>query len=168
MKKRFIFAVALASGTVLTAILCSNVFPDQTWALLTSVRTMSRCGWWTNKGFSDSIAAQVDSGANKVDIGQLASFGWDELFIFGPYDYPARMCRTLKLSAEECSSSHFNDLDGETLLLVFMQDRKIARRVCLSRSICDFDVVCIRRPIARADAIFTKSSGTWYLSGNPR
>src|SRR6476660_4651075 len=69
----------------------------------------------------DNITHQLRNGATQVDIGHSGDFAWDEMFVFGPYSGKDQICRTLKLSASQCSAVGIKDVDEGEFLLVFTQ-----------------------------------------------
>jgi hypothetical protein len=119
----------------------------------------------TEKSVSEKITTEIASGAANIDVGQLANFDWDQLFVFTPYAYPKGMCDTIRLSPAECSAAHFTDIDEGHFFLVFMHGQKIAKRESFSRIIGTFDARCCWKGVARANAQFTirRESSNIYL-----
>jgi hypothetical protein len=132
--------------------------------LLAVVVLLLCVGCKRDESVSERIAAQIRSGATNIDLGHLANFDWEQLFVFGPYADPKGMCKTIKLSPSECSTANFSDVDEGEFLLVFMSGHKVARRESFRRLIGNFDDACCWKAVARAKAQFTidrNSSGVY-------
>jgi hypothetical protein len=116
----------------------------------------------------DSIRHQLLNGATQVDIGQSGDFAWDEMFVFGPYYPKDEICRTLKLSASQCSTTGIKDVDEGEFLLVFMQHDTVSETESFPRKIADFDESerCQAKRIRRDAAVFTvehKTGGVYLV-----
>jgi hypothetical protein len=138
---------------------------DSSKRLLATVLMLLCAACQRSPSVSERIASQIGTGATKLDIGQLASFNWDELFVFGPYDDPKTMCEAINIPPADCSWAGFNEVDEGEFLLVFMKGEKIVRRESLSRFVADFDQTCLRKAVARVNAHFVvdRRSSRVYL-----
>lgn len=132
-------------------------------ALLTTVLVLLCVDCKRDQSVSERIAEQLRAGATKVDVGQLARFDWDQLFVFGPYDYPKAMCDAIEISPMDCSWTGFADVDEGEFVLVFMNGRKIAHRENFPRFIGDFDQACLRKKVAKSKARFTVDKKTGVI-----
>ena len=106
---------------------------------------------------TDNVTQQLRNGATQVDIGQSADSSWDEMFVFAPYSAANDICRTLKLSASQCSSAGIKGVDEGEFLLVFMQHGAVSETLSFPRTIADFDEseTCSAKAIAKDVAVFT-------------
>jgi hypothetical protein len=98
---------------------------------------LSCVGCKQHKSVSERIATQIRSGATKIDVGRLAGFDWNRLFVFAPYAYPKGMCETIRPLPAECSAAHFSDVDEGQFLLVFMNGHNVARRPAFTSCVAD-------------------------------
>ena len=105
----------------------------------------------------DNITHQLRHGATQVDIGHSGDFAWDEMFVFGPYSGKDQICRTLKLSASQCSAAGIKNVDEGEFLLVFTQHGAISETLIFPRTIADFDESgrCLAKAVGKDLAIFS-------------
>jgi hypothetical protein len=113
-----------------------------------------RFHWPWSKSVSEKIAAQIASGAATIDVGRLADFEWDQVFVFAPYAFPQGMCDTIQLPPGKCSAAHFSNIDENHFFLVFMRGQQIVRKENFSRTIGNFDAKCCWKGVPRANAQF--------------
>jgi hypothetical protein len=104
----------------------------------------------------DTIAQQLRNGATQVDIGHSGDSSWDEMFVFAPYSPTDEICRTLKLSASQCTSAGIKDVEEGEFLLVFMRHGAVSETFSFPRTIADFDesARCSAKAIAKDEAVF--------------
>ena len=104
----------------------------------------------------DNITHQLRNGATQVDIGQSSDLAWDEMFVFAPYYAKNEICKTVKLSASQCSATGIEDVDEGEFLLVFMQHGAVSETQSFPRTIADFDESerCLAKSIRRDAAVF--------------
>ncbi|MFZ6749950.1 hypothetical protein [Undibacterium sp. Ren11W] len=67
-----------------------------------------------------------DKKATRVELAKITKFGWDEFFLFGPYQPTSEVCKQLALSPDDCKSAITAEStdDGE-MLMVFRLKGKI-------------------------------------------
>jgi len=104
----------------------------------------------------DNITRQLRDGATQVDIGHSGDLSWDEMFAFAPYSPRDEICRTLKLSASQCSLAGIKGVNEGEFLLVFMQHGAVSQTLSFPRTIADFDESerCSAKAIPRNVAVF--------------
>jgi len=87
----------------------------------------------------DDLSRQVQSGAAE-DITDLTEFEWAEMFVFGPYYPNDAICKTLNLTASNCSEAAIKkEVDEGEFLLVFTNGGTVSQTVRLPRNIATFD-----------------------------
>src|SRR5436309_1586786 len=120
-------------------------------AKLCSVRTLLRrystmallgvalVGCRSHSSVIDNITQQLRNGATQVDIGHSGDFAWDEMFVFAPYSHTDGICRTLKLSASQCTAAGIKGVDEGEFFLVFVQHGAVSETLSFPRTIAEFD-----------------------------
>ncbi|MEO8102561.1 MAG: hypothetical protein ABI790_08545 [Betaproteobacteria bacterium] len=97
-----------------------------------------------------------DAQLTEVDLGKIAAFPWDELFLFGPYTGPEEICKVLSLQQRECTNAIKDELDSDgVMLLVFRMDRRIVHADLHMRYHGDFTPVPAVQPLNRSQAVFS-------------
>jgi hypothetical protein len=88
---------------------------------------------------SSALAAQ--HGTNPVvSISSVTDFGWDKLFIFGPYTPVDRIQAQLGYRWTEAHKTHIDSSDT-FYLLVFVKEGKVLRHFKFPRTTCDFQSI---------------------------
>jgi hypothetical protein len=110
-----------------------------------------------------------DRNAKEVDLARLASFEWDELFLFGPYQPTADVCARLALGHAECKSAITKESadDGE-MLMVFRRKGEIMHVEVHYLFHGDFTPLADEQPITPRDAVFVITADGVLTDGQPR
>jgi len=104
---------------------------------------------------SNALQRTLDNAAaDLVNIGELAVFDWDQLYIFGPYASPSFICERLGYDKPKCEDANFPQVGEGESLLVFLRRDNAVRKETLSVRVAGFDRQDLARPITRAKAVF--------------
>lgn len=82
----------------------------------------------------------------EVDLATVASFAWDELFVFEPYSTRDDNCKVLQLDFIECRTTFPAMVDEGEYLLVFRRNARLARAERHRRMNGDFYAPASKRP----------------------
>jgi hypothetical protein len=121
---------------------------------------------------SAAIAARFRQGHGTIlQMGVLAPFQWERLYVFPPYSSPEQIDRELGFA---CPSWRRADIDrrDDVTLLVFVADRRITRHLAHNRGKGDFAGLHRAAGYSRAEAAFVvDSSKGWprlvWRAGGP-
>lgn len=98
-----------------------------------------------------------DRRATRVDLVKITKFGWDELFLFGPYEPSSEVCKRLALAPGDCESAITDEsTDDGDMLMVFRQAGKVVHSEMHVRWHGDFTPVP-DDPLTPETAAFTVS-----------
>lgn len=96
----------------------------------------------SNKGgqFSLALAARLqgESRSGQIDLGQISSFAWDELFILAPKSSREDNCRTLGLGWLDCRITFPATIADDEEFLVFRAKQQVIRAERHPRANGDF------------------------------
>jgi hypothetical protein len=96
-----------------------------------------------------------DRGAKRIVLSELTAFAWDEVYLFGPYLPRSEVCKTLKLSVDDCNrkvTAESTD-DGE-MFVAFQERGALVHAEMHIRWHGDFTPVPEHQPIAKKNAVF--------------
>ena len=142
-------------------------------ALALALCTLAGCGeayrFFKSGPVSWALKKEVrDRGATRIVLSQLTSFGWDQLYLFGPYSPKSEVCAELKVAAADCDRKVRDDStdDGE-MLLVFRRAGEVVHVELHYRWHGDFTPVPVAQPISRERAVFRVQQEGQTASGGP-
>src|ERR1700694_5626130 len=107
--------------------------PSKTLTIAVGIMLLLVVGWvvaaHSHANVADDLSRQVQSGAAEVDMTHLTEFEWDEMFVFGPYYPKEAICKTLNLTASNCSEAGIKEVDEGEFLLVFTNRGTVSQTV---------------------------------------
>lgn len=142
--------------------------------VLCALLMLAGCGEIYRYAVSGPVSWQLkrevrDKSAKRVVLSQVTSFEWDEVYIFGPYSPRSYVCKTLKLTAEDCNRKiTAESIDEGEIFFAFQERGVLVHSEIHVRWHGDFAPVPERQPIARRSAVFKvipdgqgASGGSW-------
>ncbi len=119
------------------------------------------CSDGTDEQFSSALAARYD-GLHQQDavipVAQLTNFGWDQVFLFGPYSSSNDITRITGVAIDKSASNALEERD-DIHLLVFLQQKKLAKIITVKRNRMDFAAYKKDIPLTPAQALLVKAQG---------
>jgi len=92
-----------------------------------------------------------------VSVSSVTDFGWDKLFIFGPYTPVGKIHAQLGYKWSEAEKTHIDSSDT-FYLLVFVKDGKVLRHFKFPRTIGDFQSMEVGNLFSPGDDTFEVKS----------
>lgn len=112
------------------------------------------------EGFSAALAQKLQTERPAaVDLGTVAPFNWDELFVFAPGTPRDASCKAIQGTWLECRTTLPDPVPADRFLLVFRAKGRIVRAEPHPRANGEFVAASLPQPVQRAAAAFKVSPG---------
>jgi hypothetical protein len=112
------------------------------------------------EGFSAALAQKLQTERPAaIDLGTVAPFNWDELFIFAPGTPREANCKAIQGTWLECRTTLPDPVPADRFLLVFRAKGRIVRAEPHLRANGEFVTASLPQPVRRATARFKAIPG---------
>lgn len=106
--------------------------------------------------------------SHDVDLAKLTTFGWDELFMYGPYMLRTEICKQLGISESDCRKQvRAESSDDGEMVLIFRKHGKIVHTELHFRINGDFLPLSFPQPLTPQNARFAAKTEGESTSGKP-
>ncbi len=125
--------------------------------------------YWLSGSVGKAIRKEVrDSRKAEINLNDIVSFEWDELYLYDPYTTRSFICKDLGISKEDCEKEIPDEStdDGE-MYLVFRRAGKIVHKEMHIRFNGDFTPVDFAQPLTPENAVFKVIEEGFSSSGEP-
>lgn len=129
------------------------------WLLCLALLACSKHG--EDEQFSSALAARYQSLTAQqplIPLTQLTNFAWDQVFLFGPYTSTQELTRITGVAIDK-SASHALEERDDIHILVFLQQKKLAKLIAVPRGVMNFAKTQQGQALTPQQAVLVQAPG---------